>query len=534
MRIDGFGHFADRKFGPFDQPVTVFYGPNEAGKSTLLEFIRTVLFGFRSRVGRSPRGGGSHDYPPLAGGRHGGSLTLIDSNGRLSVVERFPGGRAGKVTVRAETGAEQDESTLVQFLGNHSRDVFEQVFAFTLEELHSSDLLSDSNVTDQIYSVGMGVTSLPNVMNSIESERKKLFLSQGRSQKIYDAHKKFQDVDESLKEIEENATRYGEKGARLRRIEGELKDLATLRRQIQSRQDHQMRLQQGWELWNDLVSAKQELDTLPEVRNFPADGINRLETLEERVRTAQGEHRSAQARGEEARRRADIRVRHEAILSQSSDIGYLQNGRTAFDQSIKDLPEREAELEGHKRTLTETLKDLGHDWDETRLEEFEFSITARQEVAEHRDRLRDLSADFSRCKLVFDQIRAELEEAIDDESKARSELQSSTTPKFDADQIRQRRNLNRATRSQLGELDRHRQNVSNLQSQLDGLESTSLPSEGKDRSKAGAIILVLGVVFLVGEVVLGGTPLFIGTAAGIAFLGIIYFSAAPAVRLMSD
>ena len=188
-------------------------------------------------------------------------------------------------------------------MGNHSRDVFEQVFAFTLEELHSSDLLSDSNVTDQIYSVGMGVTSLPTVMKSIESERDKLFLRQGRSQEIYEAHKKLQDVDENLKRVEENATRYGERTARLQQIESELEGLAVHRRQIQSRQDHQIRLQQGWEPWNDLVSAKRELDTMPEVRNFPEDGISRLETLEERVRTAQGEHRSAQARVEEIKRR---------------------------------------------------------------------------------------------------------------------------------------------------------------------------------------------------------------------------------------
>lgn len=537
IRIDGFGQFADRKFGPFDQPVTVFYGPNEAGKSTLLEFIRTVLFGFRSRAGRSSRGGGSSNYPPLAGGRHGGSLTLIDSNGRLSVVERVQGGRAGKVTIRAETGAEQDDSMLVQFLGNHSRDVFEQVFAFTLEELHSSDLLSDSNVTDQIYSVGMGVTSLPNAMNSIESERKKLFLRQGSTQKIYHAHKKFQDVDDSLREVKENATRYGERTARLQQVVSELEGLAAHRRQIQSRQDHQIRLQQGWESWNDLVSAKRELDSLPEVPNFPAGGINRLETLEERVMTAQGEHRSAQVRVEEAKRRADIRVEHEAILRQFSDIRHLQNGRTAFDQSIKDLPERKAELEGHRRTLTETLKDLGHDWDEVRLEEFEFSLAVRQEVAEHRDRLRDASADYSRCKLILDQSKVELEEAINDESKAESEFQSSAMPTFDADQIRQHRNIIRVTRSQLGELDRHRQNVSNLQSQLDGLESTALPSEGKDRSKAAAIILVLGVVFLVGAVVLGGTPLFIGAAAGIVLFGVaiyLFMSGKPGVPIPGE
>ena len=46
LRIDGFGQFSDVTFGPFDAPVVVFYGPNEAGKSTILNFVRTILFGF--------------------------------------------------------------------------------------------------------------------------------------------------------------------------------------------------------------------------------------------------------------------------------------------------------------------------------------------------------------------------------------------------------------------------------------------------------------------------------------------------------
>ena len=198
--IDGFGQFAGKEFGPLEQPVTVFFGPNEAGKSTLLEFIRTVLFGFRPRAS---------NYPPLAGGRHGGRVTLINRDGHLSVVNRFKGGRLGKVTLESETGALQDETMLAQILGNNSRDVFEQVFAFTLDELHSSDLLNDANVNNQIYSAGMGVTSLPNVMKSIGSERATLFLKQGSSQKIYNAYKELQDLDEKLRTIEVNAARYG-------------------------------------------------------------------------------------------------------------------------------------------------------------------------------------------------------------------------------------------------------------------------------------------------------------------------------------
>ena len=45
LHIEGFGHFHDFSLGPLDSNLAVVYGPNEAGKSTLLAFIRTILFG---------------------------------------------------------------------------------------------------------------------------------------------------------------------------------------------------------------------------------------------------------------------------------------------------------------------------------------------------------------------------------------------------------------------------------------------------------------------------------------------------------
>ena len=56
--IDGFGMFRDHEVTNLSGGLTVFAGPNEAGKSTLLAFLRGMLFGFpdgRSRPLRYPR-----------------------------------------------------------------------------------------------------------------------------------------------------------------------------------------------------------------------------------------------------------------------------------------------------------------------------------------------------------------------------------------------------------------------------------------------------------------------------------------------
>ena len=133
FHIGGFGRFADRTVGPLTRPITVFFGPNEAGKSTYLQFIRTILFGFPQRLG-------NQHYPPLHGGSHGGRMTLTASDDEY-LVKRVQGPRLGPVTVTASTGEILDEATLARVLGHQSKDVFENIFAFTLDELHSDDLL---------------------------------------------------------------------------------------------------------------------------------------------------------------------------------------------------------------------------------------------------------------------------------------------------------------------------------------------------------------------------------------------------------
>ncbi len=480
IRIDGFGRFAGQEFGPFERPVTIFHGPNEAGKSTLLEFIRRVLFGFPRRNART------NAYPAIAGGSYGGHVTLEGSNGRIYNVRRTSGRSfSGDVSVTSQLGDPLPESELTTLLGHHSQDVFEQVFAFTLDELYSDDLLSDANVNGQIYSAGMGVTSLQDVMASLDRSRNTIFRSGGSTQEIYGAANRLDDIDSTLREVADNAARYGELTERLQQVESELESLAARRRTLQNLHGRQTRLQNAWDSWNDLVSAEQELSAMPPIEDFPTDGLNRLEKLEERVRIARGEFESASNDVRVAKLKADVAVPHVAILRNSSDIRRLQNGRTAFDGSVKDLPERETELEGHRRILAETLKDLGPDWDEVRLEEFDLSIAVRQEITQHGERLREASAELSSRRATLVQDSTALEEAIESEGRAQRELDAAQRPDLNAEQIRQRRELIREASVQLGAIDRARQNLSNLQSQLEGVVGSGVPVP--DQRSAGGM-----------------------------------------------
>ena len=141
-RIEGFGRIP-RLRGAGRSGLTVFLGPNEAGKSTLLAFLRGVLFGFPSRR-RAPQ------YPPLRGGRHGGQVMLCGPNGEITI-ERFVTRRDG---LRVN-GEEVSQRQIQALLGGADESLFRSVFAFSLEDMQSFEWLQAEQVRERIFSAGI-------------------------------------------------------------------------------------------------------------------------------------------------------------------------------------------------------------------------------------------------------------------------------------------------------------------------------------------------------------------------------------------
>ena len=77
LDVEGFGVWSGLQVEKFCDALNVFYGPNEAGKTTLLQFIRSMLYGF------SPSR--RHYLPPVHGGRPGGALDVDGPHGRFQI-----------------------------------------------------------------------------------------------------------------------------------------------------------------------------------------------------------------------------------------------------------------------------------------------------------------------------------------------------------------------------------------------------------------------------------------------------------------
>ena len=506
LYLDGFGHFHQRSFGPVERPVTVFYGPNEAGKSTLLAFIRAILFGFPTRFN-------SH-YPPLAGGRHGGRIALSDDGGVSYGVERYAGARGGLSIASADGPMSNADAVMRRLTGNATPDLFRNIFAFSLDELQASTSLNDSNGT--IYSAGQGAPGLPELTKSLGEHKGRIYLPRGNNQEVPRLLNSLKDVDSQLRLIEGNAEKYGLLIARKAAIDSELPSSDTEIGNLNARLADIDRLLDGWQDWVDLCECERRLRDLPRYENFPENPITRLESLEEQLDQAREAAEEATEQLRRAEAAASAEVAGENLLFDRANIEIIRRSRQSFDDSVKDLPERRAELDALEGELAGRLRELGPDWDEERLQRFDVSMAFRQEVDTSRETQSQRRDDLRRAEQRLEQEQRLLEESQAAAGDARERVPEN--PPLDAGALERQRGALRATRGRLDEYERARQNHDNLRGQLNSLRASQQPVDGAARSSLLPAILlaVAGVVLIVAGVVVAATV--IGVVGGLLLL----------------
>ena len=515
--LDGFGHFYQRTFSPAGTPVTVFLGPNETGKSTLLAFIRTVLFGF-------PRQGRDAHYPPLAGGRHGGRIRLSGDDGQYYTVERYAGNRGEAVAARNDAGDPLDPNEfLPRITGQAAQAVFNNVFAFGIDELQQVGLLDDSAVNESIYSAGQGVPGLSAFIQRLTARKRGLFLPTGRAQEVIRLASSLREIDDQLQAAEGNANRYGSLTARRAGIETELQALDEERSQWNTRQAEVRNLVSGWDDWVELNNCNSQLEDLPNYEQFPDDAIPRLEAFQERVRQAGSDSEEAAEQMRAATEAAVTSIPAEALLEAADQVEDIRRGRDNFDSSVHDLPERQGDLREMEAGLSASLAELGHQWEEAGLEAFDTSLVVRDQVESWKERQAESGERLRQAELRLEQERRTLLDRQLETREAREQLPTEPPP-LDASGLLERQDALRTARGRLGEYERVLQNHENLRGQLGVLSSSTNPHHVAARplpTLALILLVLVGAAMAVVGVLLGGQAMLMGVVGGLVLMALV-------------
>ncbi len=173
ITIEGFGVWTGLELLELDDQINVLYGPNEAGKTTLMQFVRAMLYGFSPE--RRQR-----DLPPVHGGRIGGRVTLVGADG-LFRVERHAADAAAHERLEITAGEDRlrDDRLLARLLGNVDEGVYRNVFAIGLREIQELGALSDTDASRWLYELTTGADriSLVDVLAELTKARSRLLAS---------------------------------------------------------------------------------------------------------------------------------------------------------------------------------------------------------------------------------------------------------------------------------------------------------------------------------------------------------------------
>ncbi|NBD26017.1 AAA family ATPase, partial [Paenibacillus glycinis] len=391
---EGFGKLSDFAC-ELDAPFTVVYGPNEAGKSTMLGFIRTMLFGFANKGSLTER------LEPVNGGRHGGRLFFDDEAGRSHVMERY-GNASGKVLVRriAEDGADGDSGgrgeTLMQpqwermYLGGVGERVFRELFAITLTELQAVGMLEGDELGKQLYHAGWnGGSAIVGAEKQLQGGMDELFKPRGSNQRMSKLLKALDETEEELRRMEDGIAEFNGLTSAIEAAENELAELDGKRAPLREMTDLLARAVDIRPTWLSRSALLQELEGLRDVPRLAGDARSRWEALAAELRRAREELREADELAAVLEGRIERLHADQELLDRKADIETLMLSAEQTAAARQSVFELEAEAGEHAEAARRLLRRISPAWTEASLRVFHAGVADREAIRVHRSALQE-------------------------------------------------------------------------------------------------------------------------------------------------
>lgn len=307
IHVDGFGVWNDKTWEPLGPGLNVFHGPNETGKSTLMAFVRSILFGFDRR-------GTARRYDPLNGGTHGGWLDVRVQD-RPIRIERKAGRHVRGAAMVYDGDATGSDAELEALLGGTTRTLYHNVFAFGLEELEQFHTLQDTEVAQHITGAGLGIgaSKWAGVQRDIEARQSSLFLPRGQNGSINVALKELEAVRDDLDRTEHQPEEYWAAHEARIRLAAEVTGLEEVVTDLKQRAAQYDKRLKSRPFMERRKAIEQKLAALPIIENFPDGGVERLALLRNPIQALQAELDSCRREAELSRlRRIELRSRTDA------------------------------------------------------------------------------------------------------------------------------------------------------------------------------------------------------------------------------
>ncbi|WHY02014.1 AAA family ATPase [Neobacillus sp. DY30] len=276
IHIYGFGQLTNTVIKDLSE-IQVFYGENEAGKSTIMAFIHGILFGFPTKQSSELR------YVPKNGSNYGGKLRIFFDEVGLATIERIRGKASGAVTVTLEDGTTGEEELLKQLLGKMDKGLFQAIFSFNLHGLQNIHQMKGDELGRFLFSAGtLGTERLAKTEAELQKELEARFKPSGKKPVVNEKLKALHELSSDLKKAAAKNQGYEVLILDKDRISKEIEDI---KHALQDVKNEVERLNE-WQKIHLLVKEERWIHTeikLLGEKQFPARGIERIEKLNQLI-----------------------------------------------------------------------------------------------------------------------------------------------------------------------------------------------------------------------------------------------------------
>ena len=379
FHMDGFGIFSDVNVENLSPGLSIFLGENEAGKSTCLEFLRTMLIGYPD-----PRNKEYKRIPgPLRGGQPGGSMELRSDEHGIMRLTRRPGSNGGVLTLTDAGGKALEPDTLRQLLFGVSREVYRNVFGFSLTELEDLNSLTDDGVRNALYgaSFGPGLRSPGEALKQLDKQADEIFKSGGSKPPLNAALRQLGELRQRKALLEQESAGYDSMAMDLTEKREALADLRHRKLQLEEERRILERRLGVWLQWNEWRMTGARLERLdPISASFPENGRERLARAQEAREGCERQWAAQMEKLTRLRQRRDGIEISQPLLEALPALRRMAERKSGFRQALLALPAQEEALQRSQEDLSRELSRLGPDWTCDRIRATDRSLFAREDL----------------------------------------------------------------------------------------------------------------------------------------------------------
>jgi len=373
--IENFGIFTDRHFDFGESSFQLIHGPNEAGKSTLLQLLRQLQFGFPTR---SP-----YQFETHAAEMAARALIDIADGRRISFRRRK--GRTATVVGEVEGTTEMiNDSALNGILGNANIDLYQHVFGFSLTELaRGEESLKHANLNEAMFGGSLGSPSnLQEIQKSLDAEAAGLFKSNAAKPVVNSLLREIRHRNTEIKGATLKPREFEDKEKALHAAEERVASLSESRKEVQKQLSHLDRLCQAVEPWLERNSIEGELEQIEVPAEVTAaSGAEMQQLLNDRERATTSLDDATKELVETEQQLDELKLSPE-VLGVEAKIRLLEKDFSRVERDMERLPQLQSQSQTILADVNTRLAELNPEWKLDYLDSFQSSLEQREKLEE--------------------------------------------------------------------------------------------------------------------------------------------------------